>query len=631
LLHPGPDEQRNLLLIFDDSGIDVSDDARRLLDQVRDETEAAHATRALNRTGSLKHVVGEWLGGKSGNTTLPIAAVPIYKFGPVPAVVVGESNGIRVALYPKFRTTIDVESDQNGRSLVLRLKSYRDATIKRLFKHYLENVCARLKDIEFCRSHSAAFDECRLALREVEESILGKLRDVYRGLHSSDPQIADICREMAAGSGAWLQIGAFASTYIIEVILKYFELFGVRIQHREVWSKRYFYPPSTAIERNDVLLALQQGQEDLASDNADDLQVLSQNFPANWLGELFSFSRAIAETSVRVAEQTKRDYKERRNDSFRPRLFISARTRSSEVTATTIAVLPEVVRERRLPIAITTGVRTSGDVQDNARFGIMLSAAVMPFIHKMTDESNDFAWIIRETEHGLLCQKRIIPAIETGADIPEFLVSAETADIRWIFQDYRTDNDHQRRSRVTKAFARSWIPFTGGVPGRTVDENLLAALREEAVILGRRQCETYIEMAMSHLDEEVKRWVAFVINQTLHAVKTKDELFRPSQVRQPGLKTRAVMPWKSFRISSTAFDGVQERYNRQSVAFQSKGGWFRLVNRTSHGAYDNGLEKLMQCIGLTRIISRIDILKMKNDFLRFVCKISTGSSEISVN
>ncbi|HYM76874.1 MAG TPA: hypothetical protein VE377_12930 [Candidatus Dormibacteraeota bacterium] len=587
---------RTLLLLPEDAVSPLSSSVRPLMDQLGEELRTELDT--LGRTGSSKRVVNDVLKGTSVFSGNPSIVVPIYRYGAIPAVAIDSREAYTVAIFHRFRDK-QVSAQPYEGALLERLESYWLCGLPLLLSHYCENIAARMHDVEWCRSTEEAWQECCRIRSEVDRSLFSKLRDVERGLKSRDPETRRFAAQLSRESSG-IHAGKLAGWIALNLVERFCNTFSLRMEstnHSSLISGMCA-SPSVDFDGNIVLRGLRDMWAASFNHDVETLRFVATNTEPLWVREFAEFALAILALEGRASEQLNRDRQDRRNDWQRPKVFLSYQFESSPTVTRNVALLPGVVREKRMPFEVETGVAEEGDIVENVRLSMLPTSIVMPFLSSQSETSmSDYSWLIREIEHGLLCWKKIIPAIQEGAGVEalrEQLKSFES----WLFQnDPRVASHDARRLQVNKALNRAWVELTKKAAGK-VDEGLLERLGREAVDSAVRKAEHILSYFLAGMDEDVRRWAIMVLVATIDGPKLKEDLLNSFRHHWPQLTLRRVT--KLDRFSDQAFDQMRQKYYRFSARLLTAAGPKPIVFQQSK-KYCGNLDLLFESVGLTSL------------------------------
>lgn len=490
-------------------------DQRKILTVLRQEIQGRQSG-GLGVTGATKHVVNEMFAGEAGlfnpNHNFTVA---VYRFGPVPALIFGESNGLRLGVYPRIGGTSSSDEEPYPSDLYNRLLSYRNAGVGTLFRHYLEHVAARLTDLRTLRAPATVAKECQRIEREIQDSIFGKLTDIKLPLKKrTDPLALRIASEMHASFSHELHLARFSAYFALHLIADHLKFFGVSdrgLDHGSRISKRS-WPSADDSELEHVK------QLWLAYEARDEswIRRLRDDSATDWVQEFASFA---------LYNVRKLDFMQRCGRRWwTPRIFPSFQfdVKSAPAARALVARLPGQLGE---DATLLPGIVPLGEViDDDIRLRIRCADLVMPVIcDSDSHESDRYDYVIQEIEEAALLERSTLIALQDGKkeELVDLRQLVTQRQFDWFTKDPRITAD--RKARVLRELGRRAAVFHDSGPD-TGDSEFVNELLDRGHRQAQDRARALVELCFSRMDTETEHWSAAATLATLDDPKTTGEL-----------------------------------------------------------------------------------------------------------
>jgi hypothetical protein len=485
-----------------------------------------------------------------------------------------------------------------------RLLSYENSGVSLLFTHYLEHVGSRLHDIEWHRSPYGALSECIEARREISESILGKITDLYLGLKSQEAIVRSQAERIVARDRGTIDRIRFASYFVSHLISRFRRIFCLREMDSD-YDKRIESICRLAdlevSDDNDLRILAQSWRAFVASDARSIEQLSGDTSVSRWLGQVLSFA-----VFVLGLERGENEVKTR----HLPTVFLSFHfdAQKAAVPARIVEALPERLARASIPVVTSTGVSQFGaDFPDVIRQKLFFADLVVPFIPANSSlEPTSYKWIVKEVEHARLLKKEVVAAVESGASLESVHRCVREVSSNWFSEDARAGED--RGQRVLEVFRdQRWFSFRDVGPN-DVDQNLVDALKVKAAkIAGDKACD-FLRCYFELLDDPVRRWTAFMLRNT--SVRPLDR----GEAARLMLKAKLLSSEKDCRRE---FDRLRDAHGRMRIAFGADLDAFPLVQfDSSSKRYKNNLSRIMKGFGLHELLSGSEQLALRARLLQ---------------
>lgn len=329
----------------------------------------------------------------------------VHRFGPVPAVVVGEgrygpsARPVRVVLFPNALDPGAVNQGHPENKVAL-LECLEVSPLALVFRRYFEDVAADLLDIAQHLSLQHCFRRAKKAEETLAQSVQTKLAAALE--RDSRPEVAEAQESLVERSRAVLQNARFARNVALYLLNELYASLGVAPR-----SEHYRREMEETVPTDDPGPAIEALRDGLANYDEDRAWHHPTSSGEPWADDFVSFMAHLS----RVRHVTQRA-------GLRPevaRVFVSYQYRARRGPEIAAGIL------RRQDTTVRTlefaGYRQR-TIVDEVRAMVTMSDALVAVITKdrHADDGSELSlsWVLKEAEQALRTGRRVQWVVEDG-------------------------------------------------------------------------------------------------------------------------------------------------------------------------------------------------------------------------